>query len=176
MTRSIRCGRARCRGSANKRCTISAGGISSRTSPAHVVSRRSLRCQRFGPSSRAGRKRADVIAHGDSSRDTRGVVGDRMVPDLVFLLRFQQPSSLALPGIEHLCPTTLTAQGPPTTSCPSERRRRLKNFSAFPLAALLPLELIRYQPGRTRRRPTNRKDSTNERDPVLHSRQPHPRS
>jgi hypothetical protein len=88
---------------------------------------------------------------------------------------FSKPSSMALPGFAHLCSTTLTAQGSPTTSCPSEPAHAPQELLDYFPCTLFPLELIRYQPGRTRRRPTEPKESTNERDPVLHSRQPHPR-
>jgi hypothetical protein len=53
---------------------------------------------------------------------------------LVSLHGSSKPSSMALPDFQHLCSATLTAQGPPVTSCPSERRGRLKNLPAISLA------------------------------------------
>ena len=48
-----------------------------------------------------------------------------------------KPSSMVLPGIQHLCSTTLTAQGPPTTSCPSEAAQAPQELPGFsPLHAV----------------------------------------
>jgi hypothetical protein len=70
-----------------------------------------------------------------------------------------KPSSMALPGIQHLCSTTLAAQGSPTTSCPSEAAHAPQELLDYFPCTLFPLELIRYQPGRNGRRPTEPKES-----------------
>ena len=82
----------------------------------------------------SGARRPALVWVHENIRGHVYELGNRCGSRMVSSRRFHLPSSLALPGFGHLCPTTLTAQGTLTTSCPSERRRRLENLSAFSLA------------------------------------------
>jgi hypothetical protein len=94
--------------------------------------------------------------------------------------------SSARPVVRDLVPSSHRPR-PSTTSRVSDRRKRLKNFSTyatpFPYAAINDLSPCRAVPpvaDRYQGEPDTpdiaRKESTNERDPVLQSSQPHPRS
>jgi hypothetical protein len=94
---------------------------------------------------------------------------------LVFPHGSSKPSSMALPDTATFAPLLSPRKGRRQLLVFVEAAHAPQELLGYFPCTLFPLELIRYQPGRTGRRPTEPKESTNERDPVLRRRQPHPR-